>query len=52
MNFNNFNPTPQILENIEVNDKSIIDSAKCKKAIFEANKIIKDKGNPSKKVWY
>ena len=42
--FNNFNPTPQILENIEVNDKSIIDSAKCKKAIFEANKIIKDKG--------
>ena len=42
--FNKFNPTPQILENIEVNDKSIIDSAKCKKAIFQANKIIKDKG--------
>ena len=42
--FNKFNPTPQILENIEVNDKSIIDSTKCKKAISEVNKLIKNKG--------
>ena len=42
--FNKFNPTPQILENIEVKNKSIINSSKCKKAIYEANKIIKDKG--------
>ena len=30
----------QILENIEVKDKSIINTPKCKKAINEANKII------------
>ena len=42
--FNKFNTTPQILENIEVKDKSIIDSPRCKKAISEANKIIKNKG--------
>ena len=42
--FNKFNPTPQILENIEVKDKSIINSSKCKNAINEANKIIKNKG--------
>ncbi len=42
--FNIFNPTPQILENIEVKDKSIINSPKCKKAIYKANKIIKNKG--------
>ena len=32
------------MENIEVNDKSIINTPKCKKAINEANKIIKNKG--------
>ena len=42
--FNKFNPTPQILENVDVKDKSIIDSPKCKKAISVANKIIKNKG--------
>ena len=42
--FNKFNPTPQILENVEVDDMSIIDSPKCKKAISEVNKIIKNKG--------
>jgi len=42
--FNKFKPTPQILENIEVKDKSIINSPKCKKAINKANKIIKNKG--------
>ena len=38
--FRNFKPTPQLLENIEVKDKSIIDSIKCKKAIIKANKIM------------
>ncbi len=42
--FRNFKPTPQLLENIEVNDKSIIKSSKCKKAIKIANKLIKGKG--------
>ena len=42
--FKNFKPTPQLLENVEVKDKSIIDSAKCKKAIKNANNIVKDKG--------
>ena len=32
------------MENIEVKDKSIINSPKCKKAINKANKIIKNKG--------
>ena len=42
--FNKFKPTPQILENIEVEDKSIINTPKCKKAINQAKKIIKNKG--------
>ena len=42
--FNNFNPTPQILENVIVKDKSIINSAKCKKAILLASKLIKNQG--------
>ena len=42
--FKNFKPTPQLLENIEVNDKSIIQSFKCKKAIKIANNLIKGKG--------
>ena len=42
--FNNFKPTPQILENAQVNDKSIINSPACKKAITKANKIMKNNG--------
>ena len=42
--FNNFNPTPQILENVIVKDKSIINSTKCKKAILLASKLIKNQG--------
>ncbi len=42
--FNLFKSTPQILENITVKDKSIVDSIKCKKAIKFASKLIKDKG--------
>ena len=42
--FNNFNPTPQILENVIVKDKSIINSAKCKKAILLASELIKNQG--------
>ena len=42
--FNLFKLTPQILENVNVKDKSIINSLKCKKAIRIALKIIKNKG--------
>ena len=42
--FNNFKPTPQILENVQVKDKSIINSSACKKAITKANKIMKNNG--------
>ena len=42
--FKNFNPTPQVLENIQVKDKSIIESSLCKRAIKNANKLIKGKG--------
>ncbi len=42
--FNNFKPTPQLLKNINVEDKSILDTPKCKKAIKLANKIIKSNG--------
>ncbi len=42
--FKNFSPTPQLLENIEVKDKSIINSAKCKKAIKIASNLVKNKG--------
>ena len=42
--FNNFKPTPQILENVQVKDKSIINSSACKKAIIKANKIMKNNG--------
>ncbi len=42
--FNKFKPTPQVLENIIVKDKSIINSKKCKLAIKKANKIIKNNG--------
>ena len=42
--FNLFKLTPQILENINVKDKSIINSPKCKKAIRVASKLVKNKG--------
>ena len=42
--FNNFKPTPQILENVVVKNKSIIKSDKCKKAINYANKLISGNG--------
>ena len=42
--FNSFNPTLQILENIIVKDKSIINSGKCKKAIKVASRLIKKEG--------
>tara|TARA_Y100001960_G_scaffold94776_1_gene102078 strand:- start:18 stop:1349 length:1332 start_codon:yes stop_codon:yes gene_type:complete len=42
--FNVFKQTPQILENIEVKDKNIIDTVHCKKSIKLANKIINGKG--------
>ena len=41
---NMFKPTPQILENITVKDKSIIDTSKCKKAIKLASTLIRKKG--------
>ena len=42
--FNIFKIIPQILENVVVKDKSIIDSQLCKKAIKTANKLIKNNG--------
>ena len=42
--FTKFKPTPQILENIFVKDKSIIETPKCKKAIRIAKRIIKGQG--------
>ena len=42
--FNTFKATPQILENIKVKDKSIIDSKKCKEAIKKSEKLISNRG--------
>ena len=42
--FNVFKPIPQILENVVVKDKSIINSPNCKKAIREVNQLINNKG--------
>ena len=42
--FNVYKSVPQILENILVKDKNIINSRKCKTAFNYANKIIKNKG--------
>jgi len=42
--FNIFKPLPQILENIIVKDKSIIDKPVCKNAIKKANKIMNNYG--------
>jgi len=42
--FNVFEKTPQILENIIVKDKNIINSANVKKSIKIANHFMKDQG--------
>ena len=42
--FNLLKLTPQILENVKVKDKSIINSPKCKKAIIKSEKLIKNHG--------
>jgi len=42
--FNTFKATPQILENIKVKNKSIINSNKCKIAINKSEKLIKNQG--------
>ena len=42
--FNMFKPVPQILENINVKDKNIINKSKTKIAINIANKLIKNQG--------
>ena len=42
--FNVFKPTKQLLENVAVKDKSIINTSKCKKAITKASKLIKKQG--------
>ena len=41
---NVFKPLPQILENVTVKDKEIINSSKCKLAINKAKNLIKTKG--------
>jgi len=41
---NVFNPLPQILENVIVRDKNIINKKKCKKAIKKANKLMNGYG--------
>ena len=41
---NVFNPLPQILENIMVKDKNVINKPKCKKAIKKANKLMNRHG--------
>ena len=41
---NVFKPLPQILENVVVKDKSIINKDKCKRAIKKANKLMGQKG--------
>ena len=42
--FSNFKPLPQILENVYVKDKSVVDSSICKIAIKKANKIMNNNG--------
>ena len=41
---NVFKPLPQILENVTVRDKNIINKTKCKKAIIKANQLINKHG--------
>mgnify|MGYP001185300450 FL=1 len=42
--FNVYNPVPQILENVIVKDKSIINKINCRKAITLAKKMIQNRG--------
>ncbi len=42
--FSNFNSIPQILENVVVKDKNIINSPQCKKAINKSAKLLKNNG--------
>tara|TARA_B100001758_G_scaffold242532_1_gene250947 strand:+ start:1 stop:1119 length:1119 start_codon:yes stop_codon:yes gene_type:complete len=42
--FNNFKQVPQKLININIKDKSIINSKECKKSIITAKKLLKNKG--------
>ena len=42
--FSTFNPIPQILENVIVRDKDIINSLRCKKAIKESKKLLNTNG--------
>ena len=42
--FNIYKSIPQILENIFVKDKNIINSMKCKQSINKAKKLIKNNG--------
>ena len=41
---NMFDQTPQVLENVVVKDKNIVNSLNCKKAINKANNLIKGQG--------
>ncbi len=41
---NVFRPVPQVLENVVVKDKKIIDEKRCKRSINKANKIMGNKG--------
>jgi phosphoglucosamine mutase len=41
---NVFKPLPQVLENISVKDKNIVESAKCKSAITKAHKLMSGRG--------
>ena len=42
--FNVFKPTKQLLQNVIVKNKSIIETSRCKKAIKRATKLIKKQG--------
>jgi len=42
--FNVFKSVPQILKNVEVKDKNVMDSTNCKKAVKLANKLLNGKG--------
>ena len=41
---NVFKPLPQILENINVRDKNVINKSECKKAIKKSNKLMNGYG--------
>ena len=41
---NVFRPLPQILENVVVKDKNVINKSRCKKAVKKANKLMNNNG--------